>query len=63
MFPFMRELFILVFHLLVTLCRLMRPGGVRSILAESLLLKHPLIVVRRSQKRAPSVERNRQNYS
>jgi hypothetical protein len=36
----MRELFILAVHLLATLAKLMRPGGVRSIVAESLLLKH-----------------------
>ncbi len=37
--------------------KLLRPGGVRSVLAESLLLKHQLIVLRRSHKRAPNVSR------
>lgn len=33
----------------------MRPGGVRSVAAESLLLKHQLIILNRSQKRAPNL--------
>ena len=36
----MRELLILAIHLLVTFARLLRPGGVRAVAAESLLLKH-----------------------
>ena len=51
----MRELFILVVHLLVTLAKLMRPGGVRSVVAESLLLKHQLLTLKRSNKRAPKL--------
>jgi hypothetical protein len=34
----MRELFILVAHLLTTLVRLMQPGGVRAVTAQSLAL-------------------------
>ncbi|MDH3317897.1 MAG: helix-turn-helix domain-containing protein, partial [Gammaproteobacteria bacterium] len=49
----MKELFILVAHLLTTLVRLARPGGVRSVLAQSLALKHQLLVVQRRRKRAP----------
>src|ERR1700674_3088023 len=48
----MRELFILVAHLLATLAKLMRPGGARAVVAESLLLKHQLLVLRRSRNRA-----------
>jgi len=48
----MRELFILVAHPLATLAKLMRPGGVRSVVAESLLLKHQLLTLKRSRKRA-----------
>jgi len=51
----MRELFILVVHLLATLAKLMRPGGVRSIIAEYLLLKHQLLTFKRSSKRAPQL--------
>ena len=49
----MKELFILVAHLLMTLVRLARPGGVRSVLAQSLALKHQLLVLQRRRKRAP----------
>ena len=49
----MRDLLLLVVHLFVTLARLARPGGARSVIAESLLLKHQLIVSRRSRRRAP----------
>jgi hypothetical protein len=34
----MKELFVLVVHLLAVLIKLVRPGGVRSVVAESLLL-------------------------
>jgi transposase InsO family protein len=49
----MKELFILVAHLLMTLVRLARPGGLRSVLAHSLALKHQLLVLQRRRKRAP----------
>ncbi len=51
----MRELFILVAHLLTTLAKLMRPGGVRAIAAESLMLKHQMLILKRSRKRAPKL--------
>ena len=40
-------------HFLATLVRLLGPGGVRSIVAESLLLKHQLLIVNRSRQRSP----------
>jgi hypothetical protein len=41
----MRDLLILAIHLLVTLAKLLRPGGARAVAAESLLLKQqPLII-------------------
>jgi hypothetical protein len=36
----MREMFILIAHLLVTLAKLARPGGFRVVAAESLAVKH-----------------------
>jgi hypothetical protein len=36
----MRDVLILLIHLIVTVVRLARPGGLRSVLAESLLVKH-----------------------
>ena len=50
----MHELLILAMHLLVTLAKLLRPGGVRALAAESLLLKHQLLISNRSRQRAPN---------
>jgi len=51
----MRDLFILAIHLLVTFVKLVRPGGVRAVAAESLLLKHQLLISNRSRHRAPNL--------
>ena len=51
----MRDLLLLAIHLLVTLAKLLRPGGVRSVAAESLLLKHQLLIGNRSRQRAPNL--------
>ena len=44
-----RHLVVLFIHFLATLTRLLGPGGVRSIVAESLLLKHQLLLLNRSR--------------
>jgi hypothetical protein len=51
----MRNLAVLVIHLIATLARLLGPGGVRSLVAESLLLKHQLLIVNRSWQRSPNL--------
>ena len=51
----MSLLFILVAHLLVTLARLARPGGVRAVAAESLAVKHLLLIMNRSRLRSPNL--------
>jgi hypothetical protein len=51
----MHELLILAIHLLVTVAKLARPGGVRAVTAESLLLKHQLLICNRSRPRAPNL--------
>ncbi len=51
----MRLLFILIAHLLVTLARLTRPGGVRAVAAESLAVKHQLLIMKRWQRRSPNL--------
>ena len=51
----MRDLLVLAIHLLVTLAKLLRPGGVRAVAAESLLLKHQLQISNRSRHRAPNL--------
>ncbi len=49
----MRELFILIAHLLVTLAKLARPGGLGAVAAESLAVKQQLLIMKRLQRRAP----------
>ena len=51
----MRELLILAIHLLVTLAKLLGPGGVRAVAAESLMLTHQLLISNRSRQRAPAL--------
>jgi putative transposase len=41
--------------LLVTVARLLRPSGVRAVAAESLILKHQLVIAGRSRRRAPNL--------
>ena len=51
----MRDLFVLLGHLLTTIAKLLRPGGARAVAAESVLLKQQLLVVSRSRRRAPNL--------
>src|ERR1700676_4620989 len=51
----MRNLVVLFIHFIATLARLLGPGGVRSLVAESLLLKHQLLIVNRSRQRSPNL--------
>jgi putative transposase len=51
----MRVLLLLAIHLVVTLAKLLRPGGARAVAAESLLLKHQLLISSRSRQRAPNL--------
>src|SRR5215469_15400752 len=51
----MRDVLILFLHLIVTVVRLARPGGLRYVVAESLLVKHQLRILNRGRKRAPNL--------
>jgi putative transposase len=51
----MRHLIILTVHLITTVLRLVRPGGVRAVLAESIVTKHQLWILNRSRWRAPNL--------
>ncbi len=51
----MRNVLVLLVHLIVTTVRLIRPGGARSLIAESLLLRHQLLILNRPRKRAPDL--------
>ena len=50
----MRDVVILFIHLIVTVVRL-APGGLRSVVAESVLLRHQLHILNRGRKRAPNL--------
>src|SRR5271170_398433 len=49
----MSLLFSLIAHLLVTLAKLARPGGLGAVAAESLAVKHQLLIMKRARRRAP----------
>ena len=51
----MRDLGILFIHLLTTVVKLMGPGGSRAVIAESLLVKHQLVILNRGRERAPNL--------
>ena len=51
----MKSVVLLVVHVVVSLVKLAGPGGARGLLAESLLLKHQLLIVNRRRKRAPNL--------
>src|SRR5580700_4288661 len=51
----MRDLVVLFIHFIASLARLLGPGGARSLVAESLLLKHQLLILNHSRQRAPNL--------
>jgi len=51
----MKDLLVLLAHSLTTLAKLMGPGGTKGVVANSLLMKHQLLVIRRSRRRAPNL--------
>ena len=51
----MKDLLVLLAHLLTTIAKLLGPGGARAIVADSLLMKQQLLVINRSRRRAPNL--------
>jgi hypothetical protein len=51
----MKDLLVLLAHLLTTIAKLLGPGGARAIVADSLLMKQQLLIVNRSRRRAPNL--------
>ena len=51
----MRDLAVLFLHLLTIVARLAGPGGARALVAESVLVKHQLLILNRSRKRSPNL--------
>jgi putative transposase len=50
-----RDLALLFLHLLATVARLAGPGGARSVVAESVLIKHQMLILNRSRNRSPNL--------
>jgi hypothetical protein len=51
----MRNLVILFVHVMATLARLLGPGGICSVIAESVLVKQQLLILNRSRHRSPNL--------
>jgi putative transposase len=51
----MRVFVLLFVYLIATVARLAGSGGIRSVIAESVLVKHQLLILNRSRKRAPNL--------
>ena len=51
----MRAIFEFTVHLLITLFTILKPGDIKAIASENILLRQQLIVVQRNRKRAPNL--------
>ena len=51
----MLNILIVFVHLIVTVVRLIGPGGLRAVIAESVLTRHQILILNRSRKRAPNL--------
>ena len=51
----MRELAILFLHFVTTIVRLLGSGGTKTIIAESLLVKHQLLIIDRARQSGPNL--------
>jgi hypothetical protein len=51
----MKDLLLLLRHLLITIAKLLGPGGAKAVVADSLLMQQQLLVINRSRRRAPNL--------
>ncbi|MGB5179468.1 MAG: hypothetical protein WBP44_12140 [Gammaproteobacteria bacterium] len=51
----MKDLLLLLAHLLTTIAKLLGPGGARTVVADSLIMKQQLLVINCSRRRAPNL--------
>src|SRR5580704_18038829 len=51
----MRDLPALFAYLMATLANLLGPDGAEAVIAESILLKHQLLIIKRARRRAPNL--------
>jgi hypothetical protein len=54
-YPAMKDLLVLLAHLLTMIAKLLGPGDARAVVADSLLMKQQLLVISRSRRRAPNL--------
>src|SRR6516165_8463962 len=51
----MHDILLVLVHAIVTVIRLIRPGGLRAVVVESALTRHQILILNRSRKRAPNL--------
>ena len=51
----MKDMLLLLVHLLTTIAKLLGPGGAKAVVADSLLLKQQLLIINRSRQRSPNL--------
>lgn len=51
----MKDVVLILVYVAVTAVKLLGPGGIRAVVAENVLLKHQLVVLRRPRRRAPAL--------
>ncbi len=51
----MLEIVELLTHFIATVVKLLKPGGVKVVIAETMVMKHQLVVMNRSKKRSPAL--------
>jgi hypothetical protein len=51
----MLDIVVILIRSIVTVIRLMKPGGLRAVVAESALTRHQILIPNRSRKRAPNL--------
>jgi len=51
----MKDLLLLIVHLLTCIAKLLGPGGTRAVVADNLLMKQQLLIMNRARRRAPNL--------
>jgi putative transposase len=51
----MKDLLLLLAHLLSTIAKMLGPGGAKAVVAESFITKQQLLIIKRSRRRAPNL--------
>jgi hypothetical protein len=51
----MHDILVVLLHSIVTVVRLIKPGGLRAVVAESALTRHQILILNRSRRRAPNL--------